>query len=110
MHNFWRIGLKPILRETPFRQRTGFEVLDNDIGLTKQLAQNAPSLRGLQVERYALFVTIDAKKISGLIISERRTPGPCIVAPPWLLNLDNLRAHVAQIHGAKRARKNAGEI
>jgi len=92
-------GERRVVEAEP-RHRTRAEVLDNDVGLVDQLAENSPAFGGLEVEREAFFVAVDTEEVRAFLADERWSPSPGVVAPAGLLDLDDTGAHVGQQHRA----------
>src|ERR1017187_3418457 len=86
------------------------EVLDHDVSLGDQAVEQAPPFRGLEIERDAFLVAVDAQEVHAFPVDERRTPGARVVALVRLLDLDDARPHVREEHRAVRPGQYAGQV
>src|SRR6516164_5848889 len=68
------------------------------------------SALGLEIDGDAALVAVRAEKHSSEARRGKRRPSPGFVALPLHLDLDDLRAEVAEILAAQRPRQNLGEI
>ena len=91
-------------------QRAGPEVLHQDVGASDERIEHTTALGMLEVERHALFVSIDAEKVSALAAEKRRPPGPGVVPATGLFDLDDARSHVGEQHGAVRAGEHPRQV
>src|SRR5262249_25973208 len=90
------------------RRHAGEEVLDEHVGAARKLEREPRALRLLEVHRDPALVAIDGGE------GGAHLPGPAqraqIIAAPRPLELDDVRAEVAEECGAVRSRDDAGEI
>src|SRR5215212_2171347 len=63
-----------------------------------------------QVQRHAALVAVDAQKIAALTTLKWRSPRPRVVTDARLLDLEHVRAHVAQHLRTIRPRQRPAEI
>ncbi len=104
-----RIELSHLLiSEAKARERTGSEVLDNDIGFAAQIGHDLASLRPVQVETQIALTRILLRVVHGHRADVRHATTAGIAA--GRLNLDHFGAQVPQRLGAKRASKNPCEV
>ncbi|MNY04421.1 hypothetical protein D3C86_1370960 [compost metagenome] len=89
--------------ETIGRQATDLEVLDKNIGLRRQLADQALALRLGKVDGHRLFVAIGRQVVGSLtgvfacgVLEEGRPPGARIVTTAGALHLDHLGPEIRQ--------------
>ena len=90
-------------------QRAGPKTLDEDVGVPHQGQHNVDGLRRLQVQGQATLVAVKGEKLGALPVPKGR-PGTGLIPPFWLLDLDDVGAHVAQHHGAEGASQGAGQV
>ena len=88
----------------------GPEVLDEHVGPVEQPLEHRAPARRLEVQRQAFLVAVDAEEIRALAVDERRSPAARVVPLAGLLDLDDARPHVGQLHGAVGPRQHAREI
>src|SRR5581483_365540 len=88
--------------EVPALERSGAEVLDEDVALLRKLEQELlPALRA-EVERAALLVPRLDRPPQRAAVVPRPTPLPHRVRLPRRLDLDDLCAHVAEQPAGER--------
>ena len=76
------------------------EVLHHDVRLGHQSPRNfLPPVRG-EIERDAALVAVEAEVVGALAGQERRSPGARVVTAAGPLDLDDVRAQVAEEHRA----------
>ena len=109
-HHLGRVRFEPRVAKAPFFQRAELEVVDQNVGLLDQPGENLLPRRGGQIDGQRTLVAVDAQKIGRFACRERRAPAAGVVAGTRRLDLDDIGAHVAQHHGAQRARQDAGQI
>ena len=86
------------------------QVIDEDVGAVYHALQDRLALGGGDVERQAALVAVRGHKVGGFAVDERRPPATRLVALAAALDLDDVRAHVAQVHGAVRPRQRLGHV
>jgi len=86
------------------------ERLDEDVGALDQTLEDRPPVFGLHVDGQAPLAAVEAHEGGALLSPEGRRPGPRVVAAPRTLDLDHVRAHVAQDLGAGGAGHVLGQI
>ena len=72
------------------------EGVENHVGHRDEPVADLPALRSPQVDGYALLVTVEVQIVGALTTQEVRPDAPRHVPRARLLDLDNLRAQVAQ--------------
>ena len=91
-------------------ERARPEVLDEDVRLLRHSLRELASTIGSEIHHDAAFVAVDAEKCGRLPFDERRTHTARIVTAVGFFDFDDVRAHVAEHHGAVRPRHNLGQI
>src|SRR4030095_11177656 len=91
-------------------ERSGSEVLDDDVGLIDKAIDDATPVEPLEVEGDAFFVTIGAEEVGALSSHTRRPPRACLIAVSRTFYLDDSRPHVGEHHRAERAGQDSREI
>ena len=109
MHQAGCVARHPGLAEAPLVERAELVVLDQHVGPRDQPAQDLACLRLAEIEPEAALVAVDAEIVCRLAADMRWSPGAGIVAIRRL-DLDDLRAHVAERHRAQRAGQHPREI
>src|SRR6185437_15980875 len=94
------VGREHVVAEAHAVERAGLEVLDDDVALPRQGAQNVLRPLVLEIEGDALLVAVGAEIVGAFSAHPGRSPAPRIVADAGLLDLDDLSAEVAEHHGA----------
>src|SRR6185503_19478928 len=92
------------------RERPRAEVLDDDIALLDEAFEHALPVRVLEIERDAALVAIDGEVVRRDTFDARRRPLTRLIAGAWHLDLDDVRAVVAEHERAVRARERPREI
>ena len=85
---------------------TRSEAFDGDVGGLCQGVDDLASLFRLHIDGDASLVAVNRKEVGADAVDEGRSPQPRVIAARRRLNLHDLRAHIAEHHGAERARKN----
>ena len=85
------------------------QVFEHDIRAIEQPEKERFALRVLQIEREALLVAIQVDEVGGFVAVERRSPGARDFAVERL-DLDDLRAVVAEHGRCERTGERVGEI
>ena len=85
------------------------QVLEHDVGAIEQPEEDRLALGMLQIERDALLVAIQVDEVGRLVAVERRPPGARDLAVERL-DLDDLRAVVAEHRRRERAGERVGQI
>src|SRR6185369_7624173 len=88
----------------------GPQALHEDVGARHQAAQDLEAALALEIQREAALVAIERHERGALLAPERRRPGARVVAAAGPLDLDDLRAHVAEDLRAERPGDVLGEI
>src|SRR4030095_17111299 len=70
-------------------ERSGSEVLDDDVGLIDKAVDCATPVEPLEVEGDAFFVTIGAREVGALASHKRRPPRACLIAVSRTFYLDD---------------------
>jgi hypothetical protein len=103
--------------ETVLRERTDLEILDHDIALLRDGADQLLALDGRDVDGDGSLAAIDREEIAALpggvalaIPKKRRTPGARIVASARPLDLDDVGAEVGEHLRRPRRRHDAPEV
>src|SRR5204863_8585731 len=81
----------------------GPKTLDRDVGRSRHLVHERPSLFRLHIDRDASLVAIGAQKHRAKPWRRERRPAAGFIALPDRFDLDDFRTEVAEILGAKRA-------
>src|SRR5262249_1995760 len=80
----------------------GAVVLHEHIRAGDQLEEDLPAARGFVVEGDALLVPVDVAEVGVALVAVSHGAG--VVTSAWALELDHLRAHVSEDHGAVGSR------
>jgi hypothetical protein len=96
--------------ETELGDGTGPQALHEDVGAADEAAQDLEPPLALEVEREAALVAVEGHERGALLAPEGRRPGARVVTAAGPLDLDDLRAHVAEDLRAERPRNILGEI
>src|SRR6476659_3858777 len=92
-------------------ERTGKEVVEHHIGAADQFEHNFPVLIVREVEGNAQLVPIDAQEIRALAgRTEWRAPAPGFVPALGSLDFYDVRAEIAQYHGAYWSSQHPAQI
>ena len=91
-------------------QRAGPEVLHDDVALANQIAQKLLAALVLQVERETFLVAVNRDEVRANPVQKGWPPAPGVVPALGMFDLDDLRAHIAQHHGAIRACENSRQV
>src|SRR5262249_36932450 len=92
-------------------ERSGAEIVDDDISTSDQLLEDAQVFLHIDVERNAELVSIDAQIVGTFAaLIERWTATSRFDAGSRPLDLDDVRAEVAKCHGGEWAGQRSGEI
>src|SRR5260221_7368447 len=86
------------------------EVLDHDIGAREQRVEDRPRAGGLEGRRQTLLVAVDAEEVRALAPDEGRSPRARVVPSARLLDLDDARAEIRELHRAVGAREDTREV
>jgi len=90
-------------REPEIGHRPGPQVLHDDVRGLRQLSEDLLTLLALQIDRDAALVAIEAGEVAALAVDERlEEPGE--VAAARMLDLDDFRAEIGELHPAERTR------
>jgi hypothetical protein len=100
----------PCVAQPQLLRGAGAQRLHEDVGAAEQALDHRAPLVGLEIDREAPLVAVDAHEGGALLPPEGRPPRARVVAPAEALHLHDLRAEVAQDLGAVRARHVLGEI
>src|SRR2546430_4132207 len=92
------------------RERAGTEVLDDDVAFLDEPLEHALAVRILEVDGHAALVAIDREVVRGDPLDAGRRPLTCLVTRPGHLDLDHVRAVIAEHERAVRPRQRAREI
>ena len=95
--------------ETPRRERPAREVLDQDVDVREQLAEEPSPFVLPDVERDAFLVAIEREERHRHAV-RRRIAVPSLVAAARRLHLDHLGAEVGQDRGAERPGEEARQV
>ena len=109
-HHARRIGLEPVVVETPLLQRADLEVLDQHVGLADQPGQHFLTGLHRHVQRDRSLVAVDAEVVRRFTGGKRRPPAARVVARAGRFDLDHIGAHVTEHHRAQGAREDARQI
>ena len=91
--------------------RTGSEVLDDDIRLADEAMHEVTTSLGLEVDGEAALVPVDGEEVGAdAVCRPRWAPGAQIVARARPLDLDDVGAEVAQDHRSEGARKDPRQV
>lgn len=101
-------GEDVLVAQPPALERSGLEVVDEDIGAFEQAKKQVTSFLFGEIDRRVTFVAIDAAVIGAAIRSER-SPCPGLIAD-GRFDFDDLRSVVTKNLGAKRAREHARKV
>jgi len=96
--------------ETELRHEPRAEGLDDDVGAGAQLPREREIPRVLEVQDERALVAVEAEEVARALLGERRAPGPRVVARARPLDLDDVRAEVAEGHRAQRPGEHAREV
>ena len=96
-------------RETPARQRAAGEVLDQDVEVRQQAAQQRATLVLSQVERDALLAAVEREEEDRHAVDRRIAVAP-LVAALRRLDLHHLGAQVGEDRGAERPGEKARQV
>jgi hypothetical protein len=108
MNDARRFLLHEFASASPGLERSGLEILNDDIGFPDQLPQNLLPARLFKIQSDAALVAVYREKICGFRALEGRTPTPRVIAADGLLDLHYVGSHIAEDHGAERSGENAG--
>src|ERR1700677_4499679 len=92
------------------RSCTGSEVLDQDVRRASQPLHDRTALIALHVDAQAALVTVHREEVRRVLALKRRAPPPGVVAVPDVLDLDHIRAEIAEHHGGERSRQRPGQV
>ena len=95
--------------ETELGNRANTKVFEHDIRTLEQPEKQRPALRVLQIERETFLVAVQIDEVSGLVAIEGRSPRSRDFTA-GRLDLDDLRAIVAEHRRGERAGERVGEI
>src|SRR5487761_1181083 len=82
---------------------------DEHIGVLDQAEEEVAAQGRLEVQGEAALVAVDGVEQDALAVDKRWGPAQ-VVATAGLLDLDHVRAHVGQEHGAEGAGQEAGQV
>ena len=95
--------------EAPALEDAGAEVLEDDVALRHQPADDILPLRRVQVEGHELLVpVVDSEPVRAAVL--RRAEAPEVVAPARHLGLDHLGPELRHERAAERARDHLSEL
>jgi hypothetical protein len=83
------------------------EVLDDDVRRQRECPRRRATLAARQVEDDGALVAVEGEEVRGVVADERRPPGAGVVAAVRSLDLDHVRAEVAQQHRGERPGEHA---
>ncbi|MNT17591.1 hypothetical protein D3C72_1527470 [compost metagenome] len=96
-------SLQAFIVQTVSSQATHLEVLDDHIGLCRQLTHQALTFRLSEINGHRTLVTVGRQVVGRLagvlaigILKEGRTPGTRVIASAWTLNLDHFSPEVSK--------------
>ena len=89
--------------------RARAEVLNDNVGLGNQLAEQLLALVGTEVDGNALLVAVEGGDIDADAVLVR-TETSAVFADTDALDLDDLSAHVCQQHAAERSGDESAEV
>ena len=102
--------LELVISQSPFFQRSGPEILDNDIAFCRQLPQQFATALLLQIERDALLVAAFRQPDQRVAAFGIGAEAAQRIADIGRLDLDHLGAELAEDRRAIRARDEGAEI
>src|SRR5262249_53669348 len=107
-----RVEALPV--EAVLLQSADLEVLDQDVGLRRQAADDRRAFRTCKINGYGAFVAIAREVVGALAaagvvraLEPGRAPGAGVVAAPGLFDLDHVSAEVGEDLGAPRPGQDA---
>jgi hypothetical protein len=89
-------------------ERSGPEVLDQDVRAFEQSAEDGELVRAFEVERDAELVAVQEPVVRARSVDERAESAGVVSARR--LDLDHLGAEIGEQHPAERSRKNTSEL
>ena len=95
--------------ETHLFQGARHEILDQHIGFAQQAPEKVFPLIRAQIEGQAALVAVEDHRVEALAFDEG-TERAAVLAAARRFHLDDVRPHVAQQHGAVRARYEARQV
>ncbi len=103
-------GTNVLVPQPEALQASGAKVLDEDVRVPRHIADDLGPLRLLHVDNDAALVTSDVEEGRRFARHERRPRTADIVPSVRLLDLDDVRSHVSQEHGAERSRHDLSNV
>ena len=103
-------GAQGVVAQAPFFHRAGPEVLEQEVGLRRQLLEDFLSFRLAQIERDALLVARHEGPPKGGFLFAMASPDAQRVALVRRLDLDDVGAHIAEDLAAKRPGQQRAEL
>ena len=91
-------------------RRHSRHVGDEYVGRLQQAKEQPVGLRLLDVQFQAALVSVDRQKVRAFALDKGRSPAARLVAPSRTFDLDDVRAHIPQEHGAVGPREGFGHF
>ena len=102
--------LHRLVIETETLDRAGRHVFDRDIGLFQHFLDDIQSPWRFQIDREGLLVDVELVEVPRVVIGLARAQPAAGIAPPRVLDLDDLGAEPSEHLGRGRARLELREI
>src|SRR6267154_5046211 len=99
-----------VIAEAQPLDRARRHVLDRDIGLLQQLANDFEAARRFQIQRQRLLVGVELVEVPRVVVGLARLQAAARIAAARVLDLDHLGAEPGQAFGAGRPCLELGEI